>query len=150
MEKAATFTTETVETIGQRRARIAEFGSNLLTLAAISCAALGLWRMGADLDWAGDFAIRNGLLSHWQVWIGAAAACVYGSFRVKWLAPGEPAPDRAATTVLFRARLSPGISRQAAGSLQAIPSDSAHLRFRPDLTVSPGLPHQPSRPAMPA
>jgi len=56
--------------------------ASLLTLAAISCASLGLWRMGADLDWAGDFVFQNGFLSHWQVWIGAAVGIQYTSWRL--------------------------------------------------------------------
>ncbi len=36
-------------------------------------AALGFWRLGADLGWAGTFFINVGLLSHWQVWFGLAA-----------------------------------------------------------------------------
>jgi hypothetical protein len=33
---------------------------------------LGLWRIAADLQWTGDFAIAEGILSHWQVWIAGA------------------------------------------------------------------------------
>lgn len=35
--------------------------------------ALALWRVGSDLDWAGNFAIESGLFSHWQVWIALGA-----------------------------------------------------------------------------
>lgn len=56
--------------------------ASLLTLLSISCASLGLWRLGTDLDWAGDFVFRSGLLSHWQVWIGAAALIQYASWRL--------------------------------------------------------------------
>ena len=48
--------------------------ASLLSLVAISFAALGFWRLGEDLGVAGDFVFRTGFLSHWQVWI-AAAAC---------------------------------------------------------------------------
>jgi hypothetical protein len=65
-----------------KNSRIAMIGANLLTLVAISCASLGLWRMGADLDWAGAFVFQNGILSHWQVWIGAALAVQYMSWRL--------------------------------------------------------------------
>jgi hypothetical protein len=39
--------------------------------------------VGADLEWAGDFVIQDGLLSHWQVWVGAAIGMQYTSW---WLA----------------------------------------------------------------
>jgi hypothetical protein len=54
-----------------RRAALAI--SALLTPATVAAAVLGLWRIAADLEWAGDFAISTGLFSHWQVWIAAAA-----------------------------------------------------------------------------
>ena len=44
-----------------------------LTPFAFMEAALGCWRLAADLGWAGAFFINVGLLSHWQVWFGLAA-----------------------------------------------------------------------------
>lgn len=41
----------------------------LMPLCAIAY-ALALWRIGEDMGWARSFAIRRGLLSHWQVWFG--------------------------------------------------------------------------------
>jgi hypothetical protein len=35
---------------------------------------LGGWRLGADLDITGQFAIATGLFSHWQVWFALGAA----------------------------------------------------------------------------
>jgi hypothetical protein len=46
----------------------------LLTPAALVALAMGLWRVGADLDWAGAFPITGGFFSHWQVWIGLSVA----------------------------------------------------------------------------
>jgi hypothetical protein len=46
----------------------------LLTPAAVLALALGCWRIAADLSLASSFAIAAGLFSHWQVWLGAAAA----------------------------------------------------------------------------
>jgi hypothetical protein len=63
--------------------RIAMLSASLLTLVAIGFGSLGLWRMGTDLEWAGDFVVQEGLLSHWQVWIGAAVGVQYTSW---WLA----------------------------------------------------------------
>jgi hypothetical protein len=46
----------------------------LLTPAALVALAMGLWRISADLDWAGAFPITAGFFSHWQVWIALAIA----------------------------------------------------------------------------
>jgi hypothetical protein len=51
--------------------------SDLLTMAAVGCASFGVWRMGVDFGWTGDFVIQNGFLSHWQVWIGATVGLFY-------------------------------------------------------------------------
>jgi len=66
----------------ERNGRIAMQSASLLTLVAIGCGSLGLWRVGTDLEWAGDFVIQDGLLSHWQVWVGAAIGMQYTSW---WL-----------------------------------------------------------------
>ena len=60
-----------------RQIDIVKLGSDLLTMAAIGCASFGVWRMGVDFGWSNDFVIQNGLLSHWQVWIGATAGFLY-------------------------------------------------------------------------
>lgn len=54
--------------------RAAALAESVLTLIAISFAALGFWRIGTDLGLAGDFVFRTGFLSHWQVWFGMAIA----------------------------------------------------------------------------
>lgn len=46
----------------------------LLTPAALVALAMGLWRLSADLDWAGAFPIAAGFFSHWQVWIALSIA----------------------------------------------------------------------------
>jgi hypothetical protein len=66
----------------RKNRRLAMLGASSLTMVSISCASLGLWRMGTDLQWAGAFVFSAGLLSHWQVWIGAASLSQYGSFRL--------------------------------------------------------------------
>ena len=58
----------------RRNQRIALAVAALLTPGAAVAAALALWRIGADLDWANSFAIPSGIFSHWQVWLGAAVA----------------------------------------------------------------------------
>jgi hypothetical protein len=71
-----------VTTPEEKYARIAILSASLLTLVAVSCGSLGLWRVSVDPGWTGNFAIRNGLLSHWQVWISAAVGIQYTSW---WL-----------------------------------------------------------------
>lgn len=44
-----------------------------LTPFAVMECALGFWRLCADLGWAGQFFIDDGVLSHWQVWFALAA-----------------------------------------------------------------------------
>jgi len=46
----------------------------LLSPVALMASVLGLWRIAADLKFTNSFAIPSGLFSHWQVWLGAAAA----------------------------------------------------------------------------
>lgn len=41
----------------------------MLAPAALAAVTLALWRMGMDLGWTGDFPIREGIWSHWQVWL---------------------------------------------------------------------------------
>ncbi len=45
--------------------------AELLTPATVVAAAFAVWRIAADLNWAGSFAIPSGLFSHWQSWVGA-------------------------------------------------------------------------------
>jgi hypothetical protein len=53
--------------------RIAQTVAVLLKPAALMAAVLGCWRIAADFNWAGGFAIASGPFSHWQVWLGGAA-----------------------------------------------------------------------------
>jgi len=54
--------------------RLALALSALLTPAALMALALAFWRIAADLGWSGEFAISEGIFSHWQVWTAMAAA----------------------------------------------------------------------------
>ncbi len=56
----------------KRLARLSSATAALLTPAAAMAFGLGLWRIGADLKWAGEFVIERGVFSHWQVWIALA------------------------------------------------------------------------------
>lgn len=65
-----------------KNSRIAGLAASVLTLAAISFFVLAAWRLGMDLNIAGDFVFPTGILSHWQVWMAAAAATQYGCWRL--------------------------------------------------------------------
>jgi hypothetical protein len=65
-----------------KNSRIARVTAYVLTLASISCAAFGIWRLGDDLGWTGDFVFTAGALSHWQVWVGAAMLAQYAAWRL--------------------------------------------------------------------
>ncbi len=52
----------------------------LLDPAAVMALALALWGIAAARAWVGSFAIASGVFSHWETWLGAAAAL--GTVRV--------------------------------------------------------------------
>jgi hypothetical protein len=54
---------------GIRNRRAAITAAALLTPFSVLAFALGGWRLLADLQWTSRFAIDDGPLSHWQVWI---------------------------------------------------------------------------------
>lgn len=53
--------------------------ASLLTPAAVMACVLALWRLAADLSVTGQFPIRDGLFSHWQVWLTVAAALQFSA-----------------------------------------------------------------------
>lgn len=57
---------------GIRNRRAAITAAALLTPFSVLAFALGGWRIAADLQWTSRFAIDDGPLSHWQVWIGGS------------------------------------------------------------------------------
>lgn len=57
---------------GRKNRHLALAAAALLTPAALTACALALWRLAADLHVAGQFAIADGLFSHWQVWFAVA------------------------------------------------------------------------------
>ena len=54
--------------------------ASFLTPGSVMAAALALWRLAEDPHWASDFAIRQGLFSHWQVWFAFAALLQTGAY----------------------------------------------------------------------
>ena len=57
---------------GKNRHVALAFGA-LLTPLALMAYVLGFWRLASDMGFAGEFGI-TGVFSHWQIWIGTAAA----------------------------------------------------------------------------
>ncbi len=68
-----------VERKRRKNRRVALAFASFLTPAAVMTSALGVWRLAADLQLASSFAIRNGLFSHWQVWLVSAGLLQAGS-----------------------------------------------------------------------
>jgi|ERR1700733_11053824 len=57
----------------------------LLTPAAVVALVLGMWRVCADLGWAGAFFIGDGFFSHWQVWIALSIGLkILSSTLIAW------------------------------------------------------------------
>jgi hypothetical protein len=79
-----------------KNSRLATLAASGLTLVAVGCASLGMWRLGTDLNWAGEFVFPSGFLSHWQVWIGFAALVQYACWRLTRYADLARTPDTTA------------------------------------------------------
>jgi hypothetical protein len=74
--------------------RLALAAAALLTPASFSAFVLAAWRLAADMEWTGQFAIADGPFSHWQVWLLLAIAlqtCVVTLNR--YGAPSDSAGD---------------------------------------------------------
>ena len=69
----------------------------LLRPLALLAAALGAWRLSADLGWTDSFFIAHGLFSHFQVWfalaIGLHFVTVALNRSVRPVAEQSPAPE---------------------------------------------------------
>jgi hypothetical protein len=63
----------------RKNRRVAMAFASFLTPAAVMAAVLGIWRLAEDPQWASDFAIRQGIFSHWQVWFAFAGVLQTGS-----------------------------------------------------------------------
>jgi hypothetical protein len=57
----------------RKNKRLASVAAALLSPAAVTAAALAVWKLTADLHLTRSFAIASGFFSHWQTWLGAAA-----------------------------------------------------------------------------
>ena len=69
-----------VERRQRKNRRVAMAFASFLTPAAVMAGALGIWRLAEDPHWTRDFAIRQGLLSHWQVWFLFAGLLQTGAY----------------------------------------------------------------------
>ena len=56
--------------------------SSLLAPASLMAWALAAWCLLANMNQAGEFAFRSGLLSHWQVWIAVGIAVQFAAFLI--------------------------------------------------------------------
>ena len=57
-----------------KQRRYASVVGFFMTPFALTCYVLAFWRLGADLNWLGEFFITKGLLSRWQVWLAMGIA----------------------------------------------------------------------------
>ena len=62
-----------VKRVTGKNRHLADAASALLTPAAVLAASLGVWRICAEFQIAGEFAIREGVFSHWATWLLLAA-----------------------------------------------------------------------------
>lgn len=72
--------------------RIAPAVSMLLAPVTFTGYVLAFWRLAADLDWAGEFFVSQGLFSRWQVWLAMGIATQLAARELKRLGrPDGPA-----------------------------------------------------------
>src|SRR5579884_65410 len=83
---------------GRKNRHLALASAALLTPAALTALVLALWRIGADLGFARAFAIRDGLLSHWQIWLAVSVIIQFAAILLNRYGASEaeaPAPEHA-------------------------------------------------------
>ncbi|MEZ5398274.1 MAG: hypothetical protein R2729_01310 [Bryobacteraceae bacterium] len=56
--------------------------AGLLAPAAVMAFILAMWRLAADLSLASNFAIEEGPLSHWHVWVLLAAVLAIAAVKL--------------------------------------------------------------------
>jgi hypothetical protein len=66
------------KTSGKNR-HVAAAIAALMTPVTLMMFVMGMWRLGADVGVATEFPIPEGVWSHWQTWIAAAALSHLGS-----------------------------------------------------------------------
>ena len=68
----------TLEKALKSKTEVAQIARYLMTPVALATYTLAAWRLGADMNWTGEFFVSKGLFSHWQVWLGLAIATQAG------------------------------------------------------------------------
>ena len=63
----------------RRHHQVARALAALINPAAVMALALAMWRLAADLKFAGEFPIPVGLFSHWQIWLVTGAGLKFCS-----------------------------------------------------------------------
>ncbi len=63
----------------RKNKRLAAVAAALLSPAAVTAAALAVWKLTADLRLTRNFAISSGFFSHWQAWLATAAILQAGA-----------------------------------------------------------------------
>ena len=71
--------------------------ASLLTPAAVMACVLAFWRLAADLNATGQFPITDGLFSHWQVWLTAAAVLQFCALLLNRYGNAEPVLQESVT-----------------------------------------------------
>jgi hypothetical protein len=67
-----------------------------MTPLSLMAWALGIWRLAAGMKLTGEFAITEGLFSHWQVWFAVAILVQFAAFLLARLAnPRDNSSDTA-------------------------------------------------------
>lgn len=77
--------------------QVAQGTAALLGPASVMAFVLGCWRLGADLNLTGQFAISHGIFSHWQVWLALGGAMQLASTFLSRYLNRHGAGDGAAT-----------------------------------------------------
>jgi hypothetical protein len=70
--------------------------ASLMTPLSLMAWALGIWRLAAGMKWTGEFAITEGIFSHWQVWFAVAILVQFAAFLLSRLVhPSDNSSDTA-------------------------------------------------------
>ncbi len=79
--------------VGGVRRRAAFWAGRWLMPFSAASFLLACWRLGADLNWTGRFAVSRGIFSHWQAWMGMAVVLQVLSAALRRYGRGRaPAP----------------------------------------------------------
>jgi hypothetical protein len=70
------------KTVGDPK-QLIPLAGQLMTPVAAAGYLLAAWRLGADMNWLGDFFISKGLLSRWQVWLALGAVTQVAANQIK-------------------------------------------------------------------